>query len=94
MPPGRRAGGRACRCGSAAFQRRSLVLRGTFRTRGGDAVDRMEATVVTPRACPDCEGGIDLAHRLERGVKCETVKARITCRDYARDISFCLPVPA
>lgn len=83
-------------CGIAAFQRRPLVLRGDFRTRDGDPVDQMEVTVVTPRACPQCEGEMDLAHRLERGVKCETVKARITCRacDYAREISFCLPVLA
>lgn len=83
-------------CGIAHFERRRLVLRGDFRTRDGDPVGLMEVTVVTPRACPDCEGGMDLAHRLERGVKCETVKARITCRacDYAREISFCLPVLA
>ena len=82
--------------GIAAFERRLLVLRGDFRTRDGEPVDLMEVTVVTPRACPHCEGGMDLAHRLERGVKCETVKARITCRacDYAREISFCLPVLA
>lgn len=83
-------------CGIAAFERRPLVLRGNFRTRDGEPEDRIEVTVVTPRACPQCEGEIDLAHRLGRGVKCETVKARISCRacDYAREISFCLPVLA
>ncbi|MHB1121209.1 MAG: HD domain-containing protein [Ramlibacter sp.] len=83
-------------CGIAAFERRPLVLRGDFRTRDGGLVDQIEVTVVTPRVCPRCEREMDLAHRLERGVKCETVKARITCRacDYAREISFCLPVLA
>lgn len=83
-------------CGIAAFDRRPLVLRGDFRTRDGEPADQIEVTVVTPRACPRCEGEIDLAHRLGRGVKCETVKARITCRacDYAQEISFCLPVLA
>lgn len=83
-------------CGIAAFDRRTLVLRGDFRSRDGEAVDKMEVTVVTPRACPSCEGDLDLAHRLERGVKCEMLKARITCRacDHARVISFCLPVLA
>lgn len=83
-------------CGIAAFERRPLVLRGDFRTRDGAPVDLMEVTVVTPRACPQCEGELDLAHRLERGVKCEMLKARITCRacDYAQEISFCLPVLA
>jgi transposase-like protein len=51
-------------------------------------------TVVTPRACPDCEAPIGLTHRRERGVKCETLKARFACKacDYTREISFCLPV--
>lgn len=83
-------------CGIAAFERRALVLRGDFRTRDGEPVDQIEVTVVTPRACPHCEGELELAHRLGRGVKCETVKARITCRacDHAQEISFCLPVLA
>lgn len=83
-------------CGIAAFERRPLVLRGDFRTRDGEPVEQIEVTVVTPRACPHCEGEIDLVHRLGRGVKCETVEASITCRacDYAREISFCLPVLA
>lgn len=83
-------------CGIAAFERRPLLLRGDFRTRDGVPVSEMEVTVVTPRTCPLCDGGIDLAHRLERGVKCEMLKASITCRacDHARVISFCLPVLA
>lgn len=83
-------------CGIADFERRTLVLEGDFRSRDGERSRAMQVTVVTPRACPQCEGAIDLVHRLERGVKCETLKARITCRacDYARDISFCVPVLA
>jgi HD superfamily phosphodiesterase len=81
-------------CGIAAFDRRTLELVGDFRTVDGAATRKMEVIVVTPRACPDCEGEIALAHRLERGVKCETLKARLTCQacDYAREIYFCLPV--
>ncbi len=83
-------------CGIAAFDRRAVVLRGDFRSRDGEAVNQMEVTVVTPRACPQCEGELDLAHGLERGLKCETLKARITCRscDHASVVSFCLPVLA
>lgn len=81
-------------CGIAAFDRRMLELEGDFRTVDGTAARKMQVTVVTPRACPDCEGAIALTHRLERGVKCETLKARLTCQacDYAREIYFCLPV--
>ncbi len=80
--------------GIASFERRRLVLRGEFRNRDGERVDAMEVTVVTPRACPQCEGGIDLEHRRERGVKCEMLKARVVCRACgdAREIAFCLPV--
>lgn len=83
-------------CGIAAFDRRTLVLQGDFRTRDGRAVDRIEVTVVTPRACPQCEGGLEVSHGLERGLKCETLKARITCRscDHKGVVSFCLPVLA
>ena len=81
-------------CGIAAFERRTLSLDGDFRTRDGDRVQRMQVSVVTPRACPECEAPIALTHRLERGVKCETLRARFACEacDYAREIYFCLPV--
>ena len=81
-------------CGIAAFERRTLVLEGDFRNRDGEPVPKMEVTIVTPRACPECEGTIGLSHRRERGLKCETLKARFACRscDHAREISFCLPV--
>ena len=81
-------------CGIASFERRKLMLEGDFRNRDGEPVAKMEVTVVTPRACPDCEDAIALTHRLERGVKCETLKARLTCKvcDYKREIAFCLPV--
>lgn len=81
-------------CGIAAFERRTLLLEGDFRTRDGAYVQKMQVTIVTPRACPDCEASIGLTHRLERGVKCEMLKARFACQacDYAREISFCLPV--
>jgi hypothetical protein len=81
-------------CGIAAFERRTIVVEGDFRTRDGACVQKTEVTVVTPRACPDCEAPIGLTHRRERGVKCETLKARFACKacDYTREISFCLPV--
>ena len=81
-------------CGIAAFERRNLLLQGDFRTRDGACVAKMQVTIVMPRACPDCEAPIELAHRRERGVKCEMLKARFACLacDYAREISFCLPV--
>lgn len=81
-------------CGIADFERRTVDLAGDFRTRDGACVQEMQVTVVTPRACPDCEAPIGLTHRRERGVKCETLKARVACEacDYAREISFCLPV--
>jgi putative nucleotidyltransferase with HDIG domain len=88
--------GEAEACGIASFVRHPLVLQGDFRTRDGRHVAQLPVTVVAPRACPECEGELDVAHRLERGVKCETLKARTTCRacGYAREISFCLPVLA
>jgi len=81
-------------CGIAAFERRALVLRGDFRNRDGEPVDAMEVTIVTPRACPQCEGTIDLEHRCERGVKCEMLRVRAACRacGHAREIAFCLPI--
>jgi uncharacterized protein len=81
-------------CGIAAFERRTLELEGEFRSRDGVAVKNMQVAIVMPRACPECEAPIGLAHRRERGVKCEMLKARFACAacDYAREISFCLPV--
>jgi hypothetical protein len=83
-------------CGIAAFERHTLVLDGDFRTRDGACVQDMQVTVVTPSACPDCEAPIVFTYRRERGLKCEMLKARFACQscDYARDISFCLPVLA
>jgi putative nucleotidyltransferase with HDIG domain len=81
-------------CGIAAFERRTLVVEGDFRTRDGACVQETEVTIVMPAACPECEAPIGLTHRRERGVKCETLKARLACKacDYTREISFCLPV--
>lgn len=81
-------------CGIAAFERRALLVRGDFRSRDGEPVDAIEVTIVTPRACPQCEGAIDLEHRCERGVKCEMLRVRAACAacGHARDIAFCLPV--
>ena len=83
-------------CGIAGFERRTVDLDGEFRTRDGACVQGMQVTVVTPRTCPDCEAPIGLTHRRERGLKCEMLKARMACEacDYAREISFCLPVLA
>ncbi len=82
------------RWGIASFERRQLLLDGDFCGRDGKRVKQMEVTVVLPRACPDCAASIELAHRRERGVKCEMLKAELVCAscDYAREISFCLPV--
>jgi uncharacterized protein len=83
-------------CGIAKFDRRTLVVEGDFRSRDGQVVRQLEATLVTPRACPDCEAAIALSHRVERGIKCETLKARFECEAcaYAREVAFCLPVLA
>ncbi len=84
------------RWGIAAFERRPLVVEGNFRGRDGGRVHKVQVTIVMPRACPDCEAPIVLTHRSERGLKCDMLKARFACAacDYARDISFCLPVLA
>lgn len=84
------------RWGIAAFERRPLLVEGDFRMRDGASVRQVQATIVMPRACPDCEAPIALTHRSERGLKCDMLKARFACEacDYARDISFCLPVLA
>ncbi len=80
--------------GIASFERRTIVLEENFRTRDGASIPRMEATIVMPRACPDCEVSLGLTHRRGRGVKCEKLIARFACGacDYAREVSFCLPV--
>jgi len=82
--------------GIAAFERRTLLVEGDFRTRDGASVQQTQVTIVMPRACPDCEAPIALTHRCERGVKCETLRARFACQscDYGREIAFCLPVVA
>ncbi len=80
--------------GIASFERRTIVLEEDFRTRDGASVQRMDVTIVMPRACPDCETSLGLTHLRDRGVKCERLTARFACGgcDYAREISFCLPV--
>jgi len=80
--------------GIASFERRHIVLQEAFRTRDGASVERMEVTIVLPRACPDCDAPLGLTHRRERGVKCEKLTARIACGGcgYVRSPSFCLPV--
>jgi HD superfamily phosphodiesterase len=84
------------RWGIAAFERRLLLVEGDFRSRDGASVQAVQVTIVMPRACPDCEAPMQLTHRSERGLKCDMLKARFACEacDYARDISFCLPVLA
>ena len=80
--------------GIASFERRTIVLEEEFRTRDGNIIDRMEATIVMPRTCPDCESPLELTHRRERGVKCEKLIAFFSCTscNHARETSFCLPV--
>ena len=80
--------------GIASFERRTIVLQEDFRTRDGNCVSSMEATIVMPRACPDCETALELTHRRGRGIKCEKLMARFACEDcgYAGETSFCLPV--
>lgn len=80
--------------GIASFERRSIILEEDFRTRDGASMQRMEVTIVIPRACPDCEAPLGLTHLRGRGVKCEKLTARFACRGcgYGREISFCLPV--
>lgn len=84
------------RWGIAAFERRPLMVEGDFRARDGTRVQKVQVTIVMPRACPDCEAPIALTHRSVRGLKCDMLKAHFACEacDYARDISFCLPILA
>jgi putative nucleotidyltransferase with HDIG domain len=80
--------------GIASFERRTIVLEEDFHTRDGASIQRMEVTIVMPRACPDCDASLGLSHVRGRGVKCEKLTARFACIDcgYARETSFCLPV--
>lgn len=80
--------------GIAAFERRTIMLEEDFRTRDGAHLQRMEVTILMPRACPDCAAPLGLTHLRERGVKCEKLTARFACAGcgYARETSFCLPV--
>ena len=84
------------RWGIAAFERRPLLVEGDFRARDGASVRTVQVTIVMPRACPDCEAPIALTHRSVRGLKCDILKGGFACEacDYARDISFCLPILA
>jgi HD superfamily phosphodiesterase len=84
------------RWGIAAFERRPLLVEGDFRARDGASVQKVQVTIVMPRVCPECEAPIALTHRSVRGLKCDMLKARFACEacDYARDISFCLPILA
>ena len=84
------------RWGIASFERRTILLEEDFRTRDGASVQRMDVTIVMPRACPDCEATLGLTHLRERGVKCEKLTARFACGgcSYTRETSFCLPVLA
>ena len=80
--------------GIASFERRTIVLEEDFRSRDGASIQTMEVTIVMPRACPDCDGSLELSHVRGRGVKCEKLTARFACNGcgYARETSFCLPV--
>ncbi len=80
--------------GIASFERRTIKLAEEFRTRDGNIIQSMEATIVMPRICPDCDSSLGLGHRRERGVKCEKLIAEIACStcSHAYEISFCLPV--
>ena len=80
--------------GIATFDRRTIVLQETFRTRDGASVQSMEATIVMPRTCPDCDAPLGLTHGRGRGIKCEKLIARIACPqcDYRSETAFCLPV--
>ena len=82
--------------GIASFERRTIVLEENFRTRDGASVEKMEVTIVMPRACPDCDASLRLSHVRGRGVKCEKLTTRFACGGcgYARENSFCLPVLA
>jgi HD superfamily phosphodiesterase len=52
-----------------------------------------EVRLVLPRRCETCGGAWRTELALVRGLKCETVEARVFCSrgDAAHEISFCLP---
>lgn len=80
--------------GIAAFERRQIVLEEDFRARDGSPVRRLEVTIVMPRACPECDGSLELTHARGRGVKCEQLTARFACAScgHSMETSFCLPI--
>ena len=80
--------------GIASFERRTIVLEEDFITRDGAVIQKMEATIVMLRACPDCAELLELTHLRERGLKCEKLVAEIACSDcdHTSETSFCLPV--
>ncbi|OGA55606.1 MAG: hypothetical protein A3G81_20195 [Betaproteobacteria bacterium RIFCSPLOWO2_12_FULL_65_14] len=80
--------------GIASFERRVIVLEEDFRTRDGSPLQRLEVTIVLPRACPECEASLALEHARKRGIKCEQLVARFECRGCGHSVetSFCLPV--
>ncbi len=82
------------RWGVASFERRTLVLEEEFRSRDGEALNRMEVTLVIPSECPGCGAPLELTHARSRGLKCEKLTARFGCAvcGYGRETSFCLPV--
>jgi len=82
--------------GIASFERHTIVLEEDFRTRDGAVARGMNVTIAMPRACPDCQGTLALAHRREQGVKCERFIASFTCDHcgYSGGTSLCLPVLA
>lgn len=80
--------------GVASFERRAVVLEEDFRARDGSPVQRLEVTIVMPRACPECDAPLELAHSRRRGIKCEQLVARFECRGcgHTLETQFCLPV--
>jgi HD superfamily phosphodiesterase len=82
--------------GIASFERRIIVLEEDFRARDGSPLQRLEVTIVMPRACPQCEAPLALKHARKRGIKCEQLVARFECQGcgHSLETSFCLPIVA
>ena len=80
--------------GIASFERRVIVLEEQFRTRDGTTLQRLEVTIVMPRACPECDGSLTLKHLRGRGIKCEQLTARFLCQGcgHSAETTFCLPI--
>lgn len=80
--------------GIASFERRVVVLEEDLRARDGSPLQRLEVTIVMPRACPECDASLNLAHSRRRGIKCEQLVVRLECRGcgHALETQFCLPV--